>query len=126
MIRIFTDLLLNLLRKEIDKYGAITTLASTTETKDMFGKGAMEKRYEDEKIIRYPSGEAGILACKVNCNSNQEENLALEILPEEGEDITLNLNKTLLLMFYSLLTQGCAQSAWRINEEDTGDVHVVH
>ena len=124
LTRRFTDLLLNLLGKEIDKYGGIPTLASTTETKDMFKKGAMEKRYEEEKVINYPLGEAGILACKVKCNSTQEENLALELLPEDGKGITLNLNKTLLFMFYNLLSQGCAQSAWRINEENTGDKHV--
>jgi hypothetical protein len=112
LTRRFTELLLNLINKEIDKYGGIPTLASTPETKKLFKQGAMEKKYEEENIKNYPLGETGYLASKINYKTNEEGVLTLEILPEKGKGITLNLNKSLLFMFYNLLTQGCAHSSW--------------
>jgi hypothetical protein len=49
LTRRFTDLLLKLLNKEIDKYGGIPTLASTPETKKLFKQGAMEKNMKRKK-----------------------------------------------------------------------------
>lgn len=114
LTRRFTGILLDLLLKEIDKHGGIPVLASTTETKNMFKQGAMEKPYENEKVMDFPLGETGILACKINYKTGPEGVLVLEILPGKGKGITLNMNKSLLFMFYNLLTQGCAQSAWRL------------
>jgi hypothetical protein len=114
LTRRFTELLLNLLTREIDKHGGVPTLASTPETKKLFKQGAMEKRYEEEKITNYPLGETGFLASKINYKAAAEGVLKLEILPEKGQGVTLNLNKTLLFMFYNLLSQGCSQSAWKI------------
>ena len=116
LTRRFTELLLNLLNKEIDKYGGVPTLASTTETKNMFKQGAMEKKYEEENITNYPLGKKGFLAAKINFKNTTEGMLALEILPEKGKGITLNLNKTLLFMFYNLLLQGCSQSSWKMQD----------
>jgi hypothetical protein len=118
LTRRFTELLLNLLVKEIDKYGGIPTLASTPETNKLFKQAAMEKKYEEENISNYPLGEVGYLASKINYKTTADGNLTLEILPEKGKGITLNLNKSLLFMFYNLLTQGCTQSAWRLVDED--------
>ena len=117
LTRKFSGLLLELLNKEIDKHGGVPTLASTPETKNLFKQGAMEKPYEEEKTSNYPLGESGFLACKINYKTSEQGVLALEILPEKGKGINLNLNKTLLFMFYNLLTQGCTQSGWNL----TGD-----
>ena len=116
LTRRFSGLLLELLNKEIDKHGGVPTLASTPETRNMFKQGAMEKRYEEEKAVNYPLGEAGFLASKINYKTTNEGVLNLEILPENGKGINLNLNKTLLFMFYNLLTQGCAQSGWNFSD----------
>lgn len=116
LTRRFSGLLLELLNKEIDKHGGVPTLASTADTKKMFKQGAMEKPYEAENTINYPLGEAGFLATKINYKNTEEGALILEILPEHGKGINLNLNKTLLFMFYNLLTQGCGQSGWNLSE----------
>lgn len=124
LTRRFTELLVELLSKEIDKHGGVPTLASTPETKELFKQGAMEKRYEEEKIINYPLGETGFLACKINYKSTEEGVLALEILPEKGKGINLNLNKTLLFMFYNLLAQGCSQSGWNLMENSPSEKNI--
>jgi len=124
LTRRFAGLLVELLNKEIDKYGGIPTLASTPETKKLFKQGAMEKPYEEEKIINYPLGEAGFLASKINYKSTEEGVLALEILPEKGKGINLNLNKTLLFMFYNLLAQGCSQSGWKLIENSPSEKNI--
>ena len=51
LTRKFTELLLNLLNKEIDKHGGVPTFASTPETKELFKKGAMEKNMK-RKVSR--------------------------------------------------------------------------
>jgi hypothetical protein len=126
LTRRYTGLLLDLLTKEIDKHGGVPTLASTTETKNLFKQGAMEKRYEEEKITNYPLGETGFLASKINYKSGAKGVLTLEMLPEKGQGITLNLNKTLLFMFYNLLTQGCSQSAWGLPGQQNPADQKVH
>ncbi len=124
LTRKFTGILLGLLNREIDKLGGIPTLASTTETKNMFKQGAMEKPYEAEKIVDYPLGQTGILAYKINYKSTADSVLALEILPENGKGVNLNLNKSLLFMFYNLLTQACSQTEWRLPEGESAGAKV--
>ncbi len=119
LTRRFSGLLLELLNKEIDKHGGVPTLASTSETKKMFKQEAMEKPYEAEKTTAYPLGESGFLAAKINYKTSEEGVLMLEILPEYGKGINLNLNKTLLFMFYNLVMQGCSQSGWNLNNNAT-------
>jgi len=124
LTRRFASLLVELLNKEIDKHGGIPTLASTRETKKLFKQGAMEKPYEEEEIVNYPLGEAGFLASKINYKSTEEGVLALEILPEKGKGINLNLNKILLFMFYNLLAQGCSQSGWKLIEKSPSEKNI--
>jgi hypothetical protein len=119
LTRRFAGILLGLLNKEIDKQGGIPALASTNETRTMFKQGAMDKPYEAEKIVDYPLGQTGILTYKINYKSTAESSLALEILPENGKGVNMNLNKSMLFMFYNLLTQACGQTDWRLPDGDT-------
>lgn len=116
LTRRFTGILLGLLTTEIDKHGGVPALASTNETVAMFKQGAMEKPYEAEKTVEYPLGSSGILAYKINYKNTTEGVITLEILPEKGKGVNLNLNKSMLFMFYNLLTQACSQSEWRLME----------
>ena len=124
LTRRYTSLLLELLNKEIDKFGGVPAVASTTETREMFKKGAMDKSYEEDHISNYPLGESGILAVKINYKRNENDNLSLELLPEQGKGITLNLNKTLLFMFYNLLMQGCDSSSWNLHGHNASEANV--
>ncbi len=116
LTRRFTGILTGLLTKEIDRLGGIPALASTDQTRAMFKQGAMEKPYEAEKVVELPLGQDGILAHKINYQSNADSSLALEILPPKGKGINPNLNKSLLFMFYNLLMQACNQSEWGLAE----------
>lgn len=119
LTRKFTGILVGLLNKEIEKLGGIPALASTDETRNMFRQGAMEKPYEADKVVDYPLGQTGILAYKINYKLTSESTLALEILPEKGKGVNMNLNKSLLFMFYNLLTQACGQTEWKLPESGT-------
>jgi hypothetical protein len=116
LTRRFTGILTGLLTREIDKQGGIPVLASADQTRTLFRQGAMEKPYEDDKVVDMPLGQAGILAYKINYKTNPDASLVLEILPEQGKGVNMNLNKSLLFMFYNLLTQACAQTDWRLAE----------
>jgi len=119
LTRKFTGILLGLLNKEIEKLGGVGALASTDETRNMFKQGAMEKPYEADKVVDYPLGQTGILAYKINYKSTPEATLTMEILPESGKGVNMNLNKSLLFMFYNLLTQACGQTEWKLPEGGT-------
>lgn len=123
LTRRFSGLLITLLTKEIDKLGGIPALASTSETRTMFKQGAMEKPYEAEKVTGYPLGEEGILAYKINYKTTADTQMLLELLPETGKGLTLNLNKSLLFMFYNLLTQACAGTDWQLAGSSTTTRH---
>jgi len=113
LTRLFTGILTGLLTKEIDKHGGIPLLASTDQTRSLFKQGAMEKPYE---AVDMPLGQTGILAYKINYKSNPDASLALELLPEQGKGVNMSLNKSLLFLFYNLLTQACAHTEWKLSE----------
>jgi hypothetical protein len=116
LTRRFTGILTGLLTKEIDKHGGIPVLASTDQTRSLFKQGAMEKPYEADKVVDMPLGQTGILAYKINYKSNPDASLALELLPEQGKGVNMSLNKSLLFLFYNLLTQACAHTEWKLPE----------
>lgn len=124
LTRRYTGILMNVLNKEIDKYGGLPAVASSPATTEMFKQGAMEKPYEEESISNFPLGQAGFLAFAVKVNKVADDNLNLEILPEKGKGFTLNLNKSLLFMVYNLLTQGISQAGWFLPQEDFTDLKV--
>ncbi len=111
LTRRFTGLLVNVLNKEIDKSGGLPSVTSNQETTKMIKEGAFEKSYE-EKSITYPLTESGILAYRINTGNTEDGNLQLELSPEQGQGITINLNKSLLYMFHNLLSQGIDQTDW--------------
>lgn len=118
LTRRFTSLLMGLLNKEMDNRGGMPTVASSKETTKMLKDGALEKKYE-EKNATFPLGESGILAYRINAGTRKDGNLSLEILPEKGKGITLNLNKSLMYMVHSVLTQGVSQASWQLAGADT-------
>jgi len=125
LTRRFTAILLNLLAEHIRKSGGEPVVASAPETKSMLKQGALEKPYEEDRVKELPLGESGILACRINYKMNDAV-MMLEILPEQGQGVTLNMNKSLLFMFYNLLLQGCSKSMWRLpvqNESTGANIH---
>ena len=114
LTRRFTGILTGLLGKEMDKQGGVATVASSQETTSLLKGGALEKKYQEDSEASYPLGESGILAFRINVKNQQDGNLVLELLPEEGKGITLNLNKSLMYMMHSILLQGVTQAEWQL------------
>lgn len=125
LTRRFSGLLAGILRKQMEAFGGAPVLAASDEAKTLFRQGAMEKKYDAANNVDFPLGESGILAMRINSRLAGDGTLALQILPGAGEGVTLNLNRTLLYMFHSLLVQGIEQAEWRLPGSDvaTGKVH---
>ena len=117
LTRRYTSLLMGVLNKEIDNRGGVPSVAGSEETTKMLKNGALEKKYDSETAKSFPLGEAGVLAFRINTRNTDEGNLALELLPEKGKGITLNLNKSLLYMMHNILTQGITQANWGLQTE---------
>lgn len=123
LTRRFTELLMGLLNKEMDQRGGMPNVAANQETTKLIKEGALEKKYED-KNSTYPLGERGILACRINAGTREDGNLSLEVLPEKGQGITLNLNQSLIYMLHSVLSQGMTQAGWQLSSSDTVSTQV--
>jgi hypothetical protein len=121
--RRFAALLLSVLTRRMDTFGGAPTIAAQQETRALFHQGAMSKPFEGGST-RYPLGEEGILAFRVNAGPVTGDSFALELLPEQGQGVTLNLNRTLLYLFYNLVTQGVAQAQWNLGDTGEGSARV--
>ena len=119
LTRRYTGLLLGVLNKEMDSRGGAPSVAGSKETTTMLKKGALEKKYDNENVSNFPLGEQGVLAFRINTRNTDEGNLVLELLPEKGKGITLNLNKGLLYMLHNILTQGITQAGWNLQTESS-------
>lgn len=118
-----TQRLLDVLQKAIDRLGGMPAVASRPETTRMFRQGALEKPYEEERVQQFPLGQEGFVACRVKAARAADDNLALELLPEQGQGVTMNLNQSLLFMFYNLLSQGIGRADWSLSLAGEEKVH---
>jgi len=115
---------MGVLNKEMDNQGGAPSVAGSEETTKMLKNGALEKKYEPEVADSFPLGENGVLGFRINTKKLEGEILGLELLPEEGQGITLNLNKSLLYMFHNVLTQGITQADWALKTEQSVSMKV--
>jgi len=127
LTRRFTGLLFSVLKTEMDKHGGIASVGTNQKTRQMFKAGAFEKKFEKEKTVNFPLGEQGFLAYGIKSSSTPKGDLLLELLPEKGAGVTMNLNKSLLYMLHNLLSQGLIKADWHqqiINLQDEASRHV--
>lgn len=117
LTRRYTGLLMSVLNKEMDKHGGVPSVAGSEESTKMLKSGALDKKYENTNASSYPLGEAGVLAFRINTRNTEDGILVLELLPEKGKGITLNLNKSLLYMMHNILTQGITKANWSLQTE---------
>ena len=123
LTRRYCTLLTGILRNQMERFGGEPSLASSQETRQLFKAGAMDKSFDTEQGSHYPLGESGILAFRLNTGVNEQNDLSVQILPEQGQGVTLNLNKALLYLFHNVLTQGITQAEWHIASDASGQVH---
>ena len=126
LTRRFTVLLFNILNKAMEKHGGAPAIGSSEQTKQMLKAGAFEKGFEEGKTTNYPLSENGFLAFGIKTANTPEGNLYLEILPEKGPGVKLNLDKQLLYMLQNLLSQGVARADWQINTSLDNTSQQVH
>lgn len=112
LTRRYTGLLFNVLNKEMDKFGGLTTIGNNEKTRNMFKAGAFEKKFEQEKTSNFPLGQDGFLGYGIKTRNSRDGNLILELSPEDGMGVTLNLNASLMYMLHNLLNQGCMKAEW--------------
>jgi len=124
--RRYASLLMDILNKGMHERGGMTTLGSTPQTTQMIKGGALEKPFENDKR-NYPLGEKGVLGFGIKTNIGEDKVIKLQLLPENGQGMTLNLNDALLYMFHNLLSQAIAKADWKIkqNQEpaESGNIH---
>lgn len=114
--RRYAGLLMNIINKGINEHGGMTTLASASQTTDMIKGGALEKPFENN-VTNFPLGEKGMLAFGIKTNVGKDKILNLQLLPENGQGMTLKLNDSLLYMFHNLLSQGIARADWNFKQD---------
>lgn len=117
LTRRYTHLLMGIINKEIDQRGGTTELVQKKQTKTMLQQGAFEKPFEKKSSPNLPLGENGMLAYSLKTAKTNEGNLIIQIHANDNKGITLNLNESLLYMFYSLLTQSVLVADWKIGEQ---------
>ena len=117
LTRRYTGLLMGVINKEMDARGGAPAVAGNKETTKMIKDGALEKKYEEKQVSDYPLGENGVLAFRINTRTLEDGVLVLELMPEKGKGLTLNMNKSLLYMFHNILTQGITQAKWALQTE---------
>lgn len=125
LTRRYSRLLLAQLRSEMEKHGGAPTLAARPETRRMFSAGALQKSFDPDQGREYPLGEQGMLAVRLQAATATDGRLALSILPEREQGVTLNLDRTLLYLFHNVLMQGIEQAQWglRSAEDEARNVH---
>jgi len=125
LTRRLTRLLLDVLRRQMEKHGGAPRLAASGETRRMFKEGAMNRSYESDHGGSFPLGEQGILAARIQASAADADRLSLQLLPEGEQGVTLTLDKTLLYLFFNVLTQGIEQAQWNLSsaEDQSGQLH---
>jgi len=109
----------------MNERGGMTTLGSAPQTTDMIKDGALEKPFENN-VTNYPLGEKGVLGFGIKTNISEDKILNLQLLPEDGQGVTLNLNNSLIYMFHNLLSQGIARADWNFkqDQDSAGSEHI--
>ena len=114
LTRRYTSLLINILAQQMDKAGGIMELASHKTTLEQFKGGAFTQDYQPLSAQNFPLGEDGVLGYRINAGKNADARTALQLLPETGEGLNLNLDKAMLFMFYNLLDQALVHAEWNL------------
>lgn len=123
--RRYAGLLMEIINKGMNERGGMTTLGSAPQTTDMIKDGALEKPFESN-VTNYPLGEKGVLGFGIKTNIIEDKILNLQLLPETGQGVTLNLNDSLIYMFHNLLSQGIAKADWNFKQDQdpAGSEHI--
>jgi len=118
LTRRYSELLLGLVADLIDKEGGMQRLASREDTRALLRSGALTQQGGlpalDATEAPLPLGANGILGYRINYGRDQPELVTLQLLPEQGEGLNMNMNPPTLYLFYTMLEQGGSQADWQL------------
>jgi|Laugrespbdmm15sn_2_1035079.scaffolds.fasta_scaffold26981_2 hypothetical protein len=112
LTRRYANLLLQVLCTRMDKAGGIQNLSSDRGTLERFRQGAFDQQYKVESIRAYPLGEEGVLGFRVNVQDAGAGVTSLQLSPEHGQGLVLNLDPSMLYLIFNLLEQAILQADW--------------
>ena len=115
MTRRFTSLLVNLLKDQMNEAGGHQKLATSNETVTQLKSGAFEKEYQNTNPVELPLGADGILAYRINLKKLENDGLGLQLLPEEGTGMNINLDKSMVYMLFNLIEQAINHPNWNLD-----------
>lgn len=123
--RRFSDILMNYLVENMEKFGGAETIAVSQDTQKDIKQGALSQKYKEPEAPDYPCGENGFVACQLKSGTDKNGNLHLQILPEKGKGMNIKLDKKLLFMLHNLLIQGINHAKWNLNYDSAlpKDIH---
>ena len=117
LTRRYSELLLNVLVEIMDKNGGIRDISSSPDTLSRLRGNAFTQQSgsaipaEPEQPL--PLGE-GILGYRINYGRTETGTTSLQLLPQQGEGLSFNLDRTTAYLVYNLIEQGVAQADWRV------------
>jgi hypothetical protein len=133
LTRRYSVLLAKVLNDMIEKEGGMRELASSRDTIKQLKEGALEKEYSPPMAAdpasaagpALPLGANGILGYRISSNRKAGGVMNLQLLPEKGQGLNLDLDRTMLFMLYNLLEQGLVGSEWNVHlsQEHKEPVH---
>src|SRR5690606_36583215 len=115
LTRRYTALLMQVLQDQINREGGVQELASSKATLSSLKGGAFEKPFKASAPQQFPLGKEGLLGFRINAGKTDRGQLNLQLLPEQGEGISLALDKSMLFMLANLLDQGIAGTDWNLH-----------
>jgi hypothetical protein len=115
LTRRYSALLLQVFVEQIEREGGYQDLASRQDTRERLRGGALDQPYNPAPKMRYPLGEQGVLAFRINVGKDPSGVLNLQLLPEQGQGVTFTLDKATLYMLYNVLEQALSQTEWNLH-----------
>jgi hypothetical protein len=112
--RRYTELLCNMLMEEMNAAGGMQELASSDETRQSFKNGAFSQEYDEAPGRQFPLGKSGMMGYRINISHGAQGVTNLQLLPQEGQGITLTLGRSMLYLLYNLIEQALAQANWNL------------
>jgi hypothetical protein len=114
LTRRYSALLLQAFVDQIEREGGYQELASRQDTLARLRGGALDQPYEPGPRTSYPLTEQGILGYRININKDAAGATQLQLLPEQGQGVNINLDKSMLYMLYNVLEQALVQTDWNL------------
>ena len=114
LTRRYTALLLKVLENQLDELGT-PIQARTGELAKKLKQGAYDKPFETDTSTSYPLGEKGVLGFRINVGKPKGGAVSLQLLPEDGQGLNLNLDSATIALLTNLIEQGLTQTDWQLS-----------